>query len=121
MDMNAHMKQNSRAMKCKCGNSWLNELVVAKYNGDQFVAMGQPLQPISDKFILYACPKCGEFLLPKVHLTTQDAVRRDYDDMYDNLIEVKQEEKPDKTVTAPKADAVSSEKKGKAKKGEDKG
>ena len=119
--MNDRMRQNSKAMKCKCGNTWLNELVVAKYNGDQFVAMGQPLQPISDKFILYACPTCGEFLLPKVHMTTQDAVRRDYDDMYDSLIEppkeTKKEEKPDKTVTVPKADTISSEKKGKAKKG----
>lgn len=118
--MNERMRQNSRAMKCKCGNTWLNELVVAKYNGDQFVAMGQPLQPISDKFIVYACPRCGEFLLPKVHLTTQDAVRKDYDDMYDNLIEVKQE-KPDKTVTVPEPDTGKKEsKKGKAEKGEDK-
>ena len=136
MDMNERMRQNSRAMKCKCGNTWLSEVVVAKYNGDQLVAMGQPLQPVSDKFILYSCPKCGEFLLPKVHMTTQDSVRKDYDSMYDALIEVKKEaavvkeeapketekeEKPDKTVAIPEVDIVGSKKKGKAKKGEDKG
>lgn len=123
--MNERLKQNSRAMKCKCGNKWLNEIVVAKYNGDQFVAMGQPLQPVSDKFIVYNCPKCGEFLLPKVHLTTQDSVRRDYDDMYDSLIEPPKETKtkedePDKTVKVPEPDAGKSEKKGKAEKGDKK-
>ena len=99
MDMNERMKQNSRAMKCKCGNNWLSELTVAKYNGDQMVAMGQPLQPISDKFVLYSCPKCGEFLLPKVHMNTQDSVRKDYDDMYDSIIEVKKEAPAVKEVT----------------------
>jgi len=114
MDMNERFKQNSRAMKCKCGNNWLSEVVVARYNGDQLVAMGQPLQPISDKFILYSCPKCGEFLLPKVHMSTQDSVRKDYDSMYDALIEV-QKEAPKKTETK------TVEKKEKEKKGEDKG
>lgn len=116
--MNERFKQNSRAMKCKCGNTWLSEVTVARYNGDQLVAMGQPLQPVSDKFVLYSCPKCGEFLLPKVHMSTQDSVRKDYDEMYDNLIEPP---KKTETKTEEKPVAKTTEKKAKEKKGEDNG
>ena len=83
--MDAKMKSNSKAIKCKCGNDWLTPVEVSKFNGSMTVTLGQKLQRTAETFVAYQCPKCGDFTLPKVHLTTQDSIRKDYDDMYDSL------------------------------------
>lgn len=85
MDMNQRLKDNSKNMSCTCGNSWLQELSVAQFNGEMVVALGQKLQRLSETFMVYYCPRCGDFTMPKVHLTTQDSLRKEYDEMYDAL------------------------------------
>ena len=92
MDINRKIKDNAKSMKCVCGNTWLQEISVAQFNGDAVVALGQKLQRLSETFIAYHCPRCGDFTMPKVHLTTQDGVRKEYDEMYDALAEDMPEE-----------------------------
>lgn len=81
------MKKNASTMNCKCGNEWLEEIKVSKFNGDMVVALGQTLQRVVESFVIYKCPVCNDFTLPRTHLTTQDSVRKEYDDMYDSLTE----------------------------------
>ena len=85
MDMDTKMRINAKAIKCKCGNEWLTPVEVSRFNGGMTVTLGQKLQRVAETLIAYQCPKCGDFTLPKVHLTTQDSIRKDYDDMYDSL------------------------------------
>ena len=85
MNMEDVMKKNSNAMNCKCGNQWLEEIRVSKFNGDMVVALGQTLQKVAESFVIYKCPVCEDFTLPRTHLTTQDSLRKEYDDMYDSL------------------------------------
>lgn len=87
MLMNDMMKKNSDTMSCKCGNEWLEEIRVSKFNGDMTVALGQTLQRVAESFVIYKCPVCDDFTLPRTHLTTQDSLRKEYDDMYDSLTE----------------------------------
>lgn len=84
-DMKQKMKDNAKAINCKCGNKWLTPVPISKFDGSMTVTLGQKLTSISETFIAYQCPKCGDFTLPRVHLTTQDSIRKDYDDMYDSL------------------------------------
>ena len=84
-DMKQKMKDNAKAISCKCGCEWLIPVSISRFDGSMSITLGQKLTPISETFVAYQCPKCGDFTLPRVHLTTQDSIRKDYDDMYDTL------------------------------------
>lgn len=85
MEMTQKMKETASSIKCTCGNTWLEEVKICRINGDASVVLGQPSQVISNEFYLYKCHVCGTMNSPKVHLTTQDKQRQEYDEMVDQF------------------------------------
>lgn len=86
------MQQRPREIKpitCKCGNPWLEEMKVAKFNGESVTTLEQAPQVLSAEFFVYRCPACNDINLPKVFLNTFDAVRKEYDEMLDAMEDYK--------------------------------
>lgn len=74
------------ALKCgKCKNQWLQEVHVSRYNGAQTTVPGQKLTNMTNTFVLYKCPVCGDFNLPNVSIVGRDSIAKQYESMVDSL------------------------------------
>lgn len=70
----------------KCGNTWLELVLVQQYNKLHTVILGQQPAPKSQTgFWLFRCPKCQELYEPNVTIGMQDQARKDYDSFLDSL------------------------------------
>lgn len=79
-------KRMPKAITCKkCGNEWLEEIKITKFDGEMIVSIEQPTVSVSSAFYAYKCHICNTLNPPKVFMNTFDQVRKDHDEFRDAI------------------------------------
>lgn len=73
-------KEEDKFARCKCNNSFFEEVRVSRYVRHHTVQLGQQVpqaEPVT--FILLRCVKCAELYEPNLQLATYDVYRKPYE------------------------------------------
>lgn len=86
VNVNKPVKKQEAVACTKCRSEWFEQVRINQYKADHIVVPGQALPVASaQEFIMLRCIKCSEVYQPRIMITGQDAISKEYNSMLDQL------------------------------------
>lgn len=86
INVNKPVKKAEVVSCSKCKSEWFEQVKINQFRAEHIVVPGQAVPTANgQEFFMLRCIKCSELYQPRVMITAQDQISKEYNSMLDNL------------------------------------